>query len=90
MPSQVKMDKSCLMDKTLELTAGRPGVRIPGRGKCSLRTICSWCEGKLPTLLFYKKYKIEENIFGDPITDGKFQIARLNELLKWKENYLEI
>ena len=28
-----------LMDKTLELNAGRSGVRAPGRGKCSLRTI---------------------------------------------------
>ena len=28
-----------LMDKTLGLSAGRSGVRIPGRGKCSLRTI---------------------------------------------------
>ena len=26
------------MDKTLGLSAGRSGVRIPGRGKCSLRT----------------------------------------------------
>ena len=27
------------MDKTLGLSAGRSGIRIPGRGKCSLRTI---------------------------------------------------
>ena len=28
-----------LIDKTLEIGAGRSGVRIPGRGKCSLITI---------------------------------------------------
>ena len=27
-----------LMDKTLGLSSGRSGVRIPGRGKCSLST----------------------------------------------------
>ena len=27
------------MDKTFEINAGRSGVRIPGRSKCSLRTI---------------------------------------------------
>ena len=33
------------------LSAGRSGVRIPGRGKCSQRTIAlGTCDGKLPTL----------------------------------------
>ena len=27
------------MDKTLGLSGGKSGVRIPGRGKCSIRTI---------------------------------------------------
>ena len=27
------------MDKTMRLRAGRSGVQIPGRGKCSLTTI---------------------------------------------------
>ena len=30
--------KNGLMDKTFGLSAVRPGVRIPGRGKCSLTT----------------------------------------------------
>ena len=67
--------------KILGLSAGRSGVRIPGRGKYSLRTTAVDARVNYPLYLF-TKYKIEENIFGDPITYGKFQIARLNELLK--------
>ena len=42
-----------LMDKSLGLCAGRSGVQIPGRGKCSLRTIAFDARVNYP--LFYKK-----------------------------------
>ena len=43
MPLQVDQSwhfnqRGALVDKTLGLSAGRSGVRIPSRGKCSLRT----------------------------------------------------
>ena len=34
----IDVTRGGLMDKTLGLSAGRSVVRIPGRGKCSLRT----------------------------------------------------
>ena len=40
------------MDKTLGLSAGRSRVRIPGRGKCSLRTIEVDARVKYPLYLF--------------------------------------
>ena len=36
------------MDKTLELSVGRSGVRIPGRGKSSLRTTAVDARVKYP------------------------------------------
>ena len=41
------------MDKTLELSAGRLGVRIPGRGKCLLKTIAIDARVKYPLYLTY-------------------------------------
>ena len=38
------------MDKTFGLGAERSGVRIPGRGKCSLRTTAVDARAKYPLL----------------------------------------
>ena len=49
------------MDKTLALSAGRSGVRIPGRGKCSLRTIAVDAKIKYP-LYFWIFSRSRENL----------------------------
>ena len=48
-----KEQRGSLMDKTLVLSTGRSGVRIPGRGKCSLRTIAVDARVKYLLYLMY-------------------------------------
>ena len=48
--------RSAIIDKTLGLSAGRSGVRIPGRGKCSLRTISVEARVNYPLYLYTYVY----------------------------------
>ena len=43
------------IDKTIGLNAGRSGVRIPSRGKCSLRTIAVDARVNFPVYLYFEK-----------------------------------
>ena len=47
-----------LMAKTLALSVGRSGVRIPGRGKCSLRTTAIDMRVNYPLYLF-SSFRVE-------------------------------
>ena len=46
------------MDKALGLSAGRSGVRIPGRGKCSLRNIAVDTRVKYPLFHQIKQTRV--------------------------------
>ena len=62
-----------LLDKILRLSAERSGVRIPGREPYAVDARVNY------PLYLFTKYKMEGNIFGDPITYGKFEMARSND-----------
>ena len=76
-----------LMNKTLGLSAGRSGVRIPGRGKCLLRTTAVNTRVKYP--LYFAHHNTDASKTNPCQTAGRGSVICLfDECEKWEKEQL--
>ena len=78
-----------LVDKTLERSVERSGVRTPGRGKWQQLDVIydtSWCEGKipaLPSLPLPKQRHLYKSLWNLVIIHSKVIYTRIKLPCKW-------